>query len=385
MPGRPESNYRSLPKDVSSSVSPMSSNELLAMTQKSQERNIAQPIAYSLEKKVSIESSDPQHLMIISNVMYGSKFCDVQTFEKHMQIAQSLENTRVIFLGNLISNPPGRNIHTDVKTPQEQVDYMKGWIDTLDAQGKVLAAVRADYPKAPIRSKDRVDDVNDLLFEGVLSEGVSFPVMQNGGILEVGIISPAESGRKKTEQTYRLGLFSKLGGSKADMNKNVSAQRAFIEKIAGDADIAVVTNPYIADVTRKSQGNAPTRQELALVTSGTYVGNINGERPELTDITSRDKYASDGEPSGQVITLFSRTKETNLHLRPEHFVYDYMVNDFSKTMDTIKQAGKEADFSRSLTRRGVKLSDEDKQIFFQDQSYINNLLEEQHHPQRRRS
>jgi hypothetical protein len=380
MPRGPESNHRNSSQDVSPSVSPMSPKELIAYgTGKSQEGKIAQTPSYHLEKKVQVDTSEPLHLMIISNVFYGSKFCDVETFEKHMQIAQSLENTRVIFLGNLISNPPGRNINTDVKTPEEQVDYMKGWIDTLDAEGKVLTAVRADYPNAPLRRPDRVDDVNNVLFEGV-----SFPVMQNGGILEVGIAN-AESGKKsKTEQIYRLGLFSKTGTSKADLNKNSGVKRAFFEKMAGNADIAIISNPYIADVTQTIVGNPPTRQELTVITAGGYLGNVKGERPELTDKKIRDQYGVDGEPSGQVITLFSRTKETEVYLKPEHFVYDYMVNAVDKKLTLIQQVGKEADFSRSLTRKGIKLSSEEKQVIFQNQNYINKLLEEQHHPQRRR-
>ena len=377
MPRGPESNYRNASQDATASVPPMSAIELLGITQKTPEGTSAH-IGTSLENKVSIDSSEPQHLMIISNVLYGSRFCDVETFEKHMKIAQSLENTRVIFLGNLISNPPGRRVNTDVVSPEEQVKYMKGWIDSLDAQGKVLAATRADYPPAPLRSPDRVDDINDVLFEGV-----SFPVMQNGGVLEVGIKNPSEKS-KKTEQVYRLGLFSKTGTSKADLNKNSGIKRAFFEKIAGNADIAIVGNPYIADVTQTIVGNPPTRQELTVVTAGGYLGNITGERSELTDKKVRDQYGVDGEPSGQVITLFSRTKETEVYLKPEHFVYDYMVNAVDQKLTIIQKAGKEADFGRSLTRKGITLTPEEKQVIFQDQTYVNKLLEEQHHPQRRR-
>lgn len=383
MSGRERSIPGATPEDVLSSVSPMSSKELLdyGMQRSSQERKVTQYPSYHLEKKVQIETSDPLHLMIISNVFYGSKFCDVETFEKHMQIAQSLENTRVIFLGNLVSNPLGRNINTDVKSPREQVDYMKGWIDRLDAQDKVLTAVRADYPNAPLRSKDRVDDMNDVLFEGV-----SFPVMQNGGVLEVELTDTAEEDKKKksNSQIYRIGLFSKTGSSKADMNKNSGIKRAFLEKLAGNADLALVGNPYIADVTQTIVGNPPTRQELTIVTAGGYLGNVTGERLELTDMTSRDKYTSDGEPSGQVVTLFKRTKGTDVFLTPKQFVYDYMVEEASKKLDAIKSAGKEANFSRSLAAKGIKLSEEEKLVIFQDQNYVNKLLDEQHHPQRRR-
>ena len=74
MPRGPESNYRNASQDATASVPPMSAIELLGITQKTPEGTSAH-IGTSLENKVSIDSSEPQHLMIISNVLYSICNC----------------------------------------------------------------------------------------------------------------------------------------------------------------------------------------------------------------------------------------------------------------------------------------------------------------------
>ncbi len=390
MAGRQEA-YRGTPQD---GLLP-----LFSQASKNEPRASAQDGENSLEAKVQVATTDRFNLMVISNVNYGTRFFDEETFEKHTQMLALLENTKVILLGPLISNRPA----TDEEWVVDQHKYMKDWIDRHDAEGKILAAVRSPYPKRPrpkISRNEEGEEEDDGAYEELLLptdpneylfENVSFSVLENGGILTVGLVPPTEKKRRgkqsadPEEQLYRIALYSKSGASRVDSNKNAAIKRAYLQKVAGNADIAILGNPYVSDVTQTIVGHPPTRQELTLVTDGGYLGNATGEHPELTDRATRDSYGLDGEPSGQVITLFRRTKETRVYLQPEHFVYDYFVDAVNQRLDGISQAGKEADFHRSLSNKGIKLSESERQIIFQNQDAVNKLLQEQHHPERRRS
>src|SRR5947209_842031 len=92
---------------------------------------------YQREATITIDTDQPVHVVAVTDVFFGSSYCNKDQFLKDLDTIRQVPGAFVILAGNLIANPKkGTSRKTDILSCDEQVAVMRGHIETLDAEGK---------------------------------------------------------------------------------------------------------------------------------------------------------------------------------------------------------------------------------------------------------
>ena len=247
------------------------------------ERKISQEKA-----RVNIETDTPVTVFFIGDVHLGKSFCDHRGFMKDMKEIIRVPNTGVVFMHNLVDNAipaqyPDSLLETSIP-PEEQFPLMQGIIKKMDEEGKVLAAVQDDCHEGWSWKKAGVD-ASALLYG---YEGRQFPVLENGGRLELKI------GKK----LYQLGLYHKAGPFESHFNPSHAMRQMNRLQQQMECDVIVGAHRHRANVEKTIEGSRPSNQkEVVYIRTGTYLGTKKG----LHDRFLVDRYGRTGEPPGQSV------------------------------------------------------------------------------------
>ncbi len=291
---------------------------IVEMHNQAQEK-YAKKFIYENEATVEVQTDRPIHLIAIGDPYFGSRYCDVSKLMDDIDVIRNTPGAFVVFLGNLVSNPSRKKEKkTDTIPHEKQIEFMRALIERLVDEGKIIAAVRSPYDddskvassinltddKSDIEEDIETSDVNKRLYK----PDDPFPVLINGGNLVVSF---------PTGLSYRIGLYSKSGPYKSYINRSHGAKREFELDQAGRVDVVMTAYQRIADVSELYVGHSSERSTLAIVQSGTYRGDITGEKVHLSDLKMRDQTAREGEPSGQSVTLYAGARLIEVHLSLE--------------------------------------------------------------------
>lgn len=317
-------------------------------------------VQYKTQATVKIVTPRPIHIVAISDVYYGSKYCNEDELSRHINIVEQIPGAYIVLLGNLVANPTHRMKTTDKVHPDDQAEFMQDLIKRLDSKRKIIGAVRSHYvSEGKVLSGIQVsDDKYDIEGEDIKREeinnrlfaGVSFPVLINGGILGINLRVP-DAKDDLSPTNYKLALFSKTGPYKSYLNKSHSLVREYELSLGGEVDAVIGAFQRVGAITHRYVGHPPDRANFVAINAGTYRGNITGEDDELTDQRMRDQSARDGEPSGEALTLSPTTREMMMHLTPDALAHYHAVNSLYLDVEEIAQAGVLDQFWQ---REGVK-------------------------------
>jgi hypothetical protein len=209
----------------------------------------------------------------------------------------------VVFLGNLVDNaipakfPDG--MLANALHPHRQFETMQAQIKELDQAGKILAALDEgschegwSWQKAGISA-------TKLLYG---YEGRNFPVLSNGGILDLTV----------GQETYRIGLWHKQGPFNSNFNKSHSLLQ---NRRLGNrnTDIEAGAHHHNSEALNTWVGYLQQMTRAGFIRVGTYKGYWP-DGDGLPDRFVVDRWGKSGEPPGNSAILypFSHDLETTL-------------------------------------------------------------------------
>jgi hypothetical protein len=257
---------------------------------------------------VKIGSSLPITVFGISDIHFGSVYCDVDKFEKDMRAIEETPNTYAVLLSNLIDNGnPSQfpdSMLANSMTPNDQAKAMNDRLKRLDAQGKVLAAVQSPCHEGWLWKKMGID-INELLFADC-----KFPVLDNGGKLKV----------QMPGYEYKMALFHQFGPFGSYFNKNHPSQQLQRVVLGGWADIVMVAHSHLGEVLQTWSGVGVDRKDTTFIRTGSYKGNVSIMEGHTPDFWIKGKSGSDGEPGGEAVMLYPNERKMQTFLKPDQAI-----------------------------------------------------------------
>lgn len=272
-----------------------------------------------LEGHVQIETDLPITPFHIGDIHWGSIFTNQDLWLAHKDRILKTPGAYVIFYHNLVDNAiPGKfpnNILNNTVPPDVQFKVMQTWIKELDDAGKVLGAIEGDCHEGWSWQAAGVSASN-LLYG---YEGRKFPVLENGGILNLDLIEPLpdyyvdpdgqvqKSDKRNAHiEKYGIGLWHKQGPFNSHFNPEHSIRQNRRLYHEGETDIEVAAHNHIAAASASYVGSKGSLRPVYYLRVGTYKGvpTVLGEREFVTDKFPIDRRGISGEPPAPSTTLW---------------------------------------------------------------------------------
>lgn len=231
----------------------------------------------------SIQIPTPYPVLIggIGDVHWGSLYTDERRFRRDLDTIIGTNGMYVFLMSNLIDNAlpsqyPDSMLVAGL-SPEEQVASMRSIVKELDERGKVLAAVESPCHEGWTWKKAG-QDVNRLLFEGL-----SFPILENGGIVFL----------KIGGHLYKVGLYHQTGPYESNFNKTHALKQ--LNRLQRQCDIIIGAHKHYATVEHEYRLRTPQLTDSVYMRTGTY---------KLEDRWATKRGYSGGEPSLETVVLY---------------------------------------------------------------------------------
>lgn len=255
-----------------------------------------------LEAHVEIPNPLISTIVPIGDVHWGSIYTNYELFDKHRKTILETPGLYTILMHNLVDNGipakfPANTLANGVP-PQEQFRVMQAYIKELDENGKILGAVMSDCHEGWSGSVAGVSAAK-LLYG---YEGRNFPILENGGLLHVGI----------GEQRYVMGLWHKQGPFNSRFNPEHALRQNRRLYHEGSTDVEIGAHYHNAAASATYEGSKGDIRPVHWIRVGCYKGvpTINEETGEYDKNFVTDKWIVDragvtGQPGGTSLTLWS--------------------------------------------------------------------------------
>jgi len=251
-----------------------------------------------MEGHVEIETDMPVTIFQIGDIHSFSMFCNQELWEQHREKVLETPGTYMMFYHNLVDNAiPARypdNMLKNTMPPDVQFKTMQKWIKELDGEGKVLAAIEGDCHEGWSYQVAGVSASN-LLYG---YEGRNFPILENGGIMNVGV----------GEQKYSIGMWHKQGPYHSNFNPEHSLRQNRRLRREGSTDAEVGAHHHRAAASSNYVGSRHDMRPVHFVRVGTYKGvpTVLGEGEDyITDTWAVDRFGTSGEPPAPSIMAWA--------------------------------------------------------------------------------
>lgn len=261
---------------------------------------------YSDQVTIQFPTDRPITVYGIGDVHMGSIFSDVKRFERDMDVIADTPGAYMVIPSNLIDafipahHPSG--MQDNAITAYQQANAMNQIIRKYDDMGKILGMVRSPCHEGWIENATSVD-IQDAIFMGT-----NVPRLNNGGIVHMEFPNGAE---------FNLALYHQFGrGNGSEQNKNAATWDRLKNAKNGKVDAIMAAHSHVAEAEHAYFGENPKRKEVVLLRTGSYKGNVSGEKDAPDDRFQKDFSGRDGEPGGQAITFLPRVGQMRTHFNP---------------------------------------------------------------------
>ena len=238
---------------------------------------------------VRIPSDLPIGVAFIGDTHIGSVFTNMPEVLRKIQTVKETPNMYAIFMGNIIDNAiPAQfpdNMLSNTMNPDKQVELAQRLIKDLDASHKVIAAVTSPCHEG-WSWKKAGQDVNRLIYG---YEGRQFPVMENGGELDI----------KVGKQTYKGALYHQTGPFNSNFNETHAVKQMHRLNLQMDKDFVAGAHNHVGAVEEVFEGTGRSRRKVTYIRTGSEKGT-----GDLHDPFVQGRSGKTGEPSGQTLELF---------------------------------------------------------------------------------
>lgn len=289
-----------------------------------------------IEAHVKIPTPHIATIYHFGDIHWGSVFCNDKLWDEYRTKVMETPGAYIMFYHNLVDNAipakfPSNMLRNGVP-PDVQFSVMQSWIKELDAKGKILGAVTSDCHEG-WSWQQTGQDASKLLYG---YEGRQFPLLENGGILDVSV----------GNETYQIGMWHKQGPFHSNFNTEHSLRQLRRLRHESTTDIEVGAHYHDA-VASADWSGALNRLKLAhYLAVGTFKGVPSGdEKNYITDRWAVDKFGSSGEPPGVSTTLWPDVHRISHEVDFETGLEKHLS---LRTYYLVKEMGLEEEFTRIL-------------------------------------
>jgi len=250
------------------------------------------------DAEVEIHTRLPFLLVPTGDWHYGNVYCDIDRLQKDLKEIEDRPNTGIVLMGNLLDIPQPQHFDSVVQnplSPQEQIHTLHQLIKHLDRKHKIIAAIDNPCHEGHVWRKEGIDVLSTLF------EGVRFPIIHNGGIVNV----------KFPGAEYKVALFHQFGPFNSNFNKSHGLQQMQRLFLGGQADIVVGAHHHVGEALKTWYGEGKVRKPVVYIRSGSYKGAYE---PERRDLWIQLRAGKTGEPGGESVVLFPREKAMSAEL-----------------------------------------------------------------------
>jgi hypothetical protein len=251
-----------------------------------------------LEAHVKLDSSMPITIFHIGDIHWGSIYTNNELWDYHRNKILETPGAYVLLYHNLVDNGipakfPSNTLANGVP-PESQFRVMQTWLKELNDAGKILGAIDGDCHEGWSSQVAGVS-VGKLLYG---FEGRKFPLLENGGILYLGI----------GEQTYGIGMWHKQGPFNSRFNPEHALRQNRRLNHESKTDIEVGAHYHNAVASASWEGSKNDIKQVNWIRVGTYKGvpSFVGEEPNfITDKWAIDKFGTSGNPPAPSTTFWN--------------------------------------------------------------------------------
>mgnify|MGYP001591874002 CR=1 FL=1 len=281
---------------------------------------------FQMEGKAVIDTTMPITLFPIADIHFGSVYSNVELWEKHRKAISETPGAYVVFLHNLVDNDikfKNANMPNGIP-PHEQFRVMQKWIKDLDQEGKVLGAIWSDCHDGWSMAQAGIE-AEKLLFG---YEGRKFPVIENGGILNLEV----------DEQKYSIGLWHKQGPFNSRFNPEHALRQNRRLNHEGATDVEIGAHYHNTAASANYEGAKNRMKPVHFIRVGTYKGvptSLN-EQEYITDRWAVEKFGSSGEMPGTALMFFNKEHRIDNSLDFETAMEKHMA---IRTLALVREMG----------------------------------------------
>jgi len=290
------------------------------------------------EGNIKIKTNMPVTIIPIGDIHWGSIFTNYELWEHHRKAILETPGVYTVFMHNLVDNGiPGKfpnNTLNNGVPPADQFRAMQTYIKELDKKGKVLGAVTSDCHEGWSWAVAGVD-ASALLYG---YKGRKFPVIENGGILNVKV------GERRDAQTYSIGLWHKQGPFNSRFNPEHALRQNRRLYHEARTDIEIGAHYHNTSASASYEGSRDLQRAVNFIRVGTYKGTSH-KREDVTDRWSVDKFGNSGNLPGASIILWN-----NRHMVDNQMDFDTAIEKHMaiRTFALIKEMGLEDRFNNLM-------------------------------------
>ena len=249
---------------------------------------------FQMEGEAIIDTTMPVTVFPIGDIHFGSVYSNTELWEHHRKTISETPGAYVVFLHNLVDNDikfKNNNMPNSIP-PWEQFRVMQKWIKDLDGQGKVLGAIWSDCHEG--WSMAQTGTEAEKLLYGY--EGRKFPVIENGGILNLQV----------ADEKYQIGLYHKQGPFNSNFNPEHALRQNRRLRHEGRTDAEIGAHYHNTAASANYEGAKTTLRPVHYIRVGTYKGvPFADEKDYVTDRWAVEKFGTTGQTPGTALMFWN--------------------------------------------------------------------------------
>jgi hypothetical protein len=272
---------------------------------------------YQDEATVKVNNDNPVTIYAIGDVHFGAASNNMELFKRDMEIIRQTPNAYMVILSNMIdafipTHHAGGKLDSPLRLDVE-AEAMNGLMKELASEEKVLAMVQSPCHEGWVDTHAGVD------IQKTIFRDTGIPMLENGGVLNMEFLNG---------KVFRAGLWHQPGSG--GEGKNTASWNHQSKSRIGTMDAIMIGHSHVSESEQAFFGEHPNRNEVVLIRSGSYKGNVSNEKGAIADRFQRGHSGRDGEPGGQAVTFIPRTGELRSHFNPLRAAeYQQKLNKFA--------------------------------------------------------
>lgn len=230
----------------------------------------------------------------------GAMSSNQELFKLHTYLIAATPNVYGVGLSNYIDAfLPVHHAGGKLDSPMPVLKEAMAMNDRLKkmGEGKMLGMVHSSCHEGWAETLAGID------LQQIMAMDTDIPLLENGGVVEIKF----PNGKK-----FSLGLWHKAG--RGGPGKNSPSWSHHANSRLGTTDAIMIGHSHVAEVEQAYFGEHPNRNEVAMIRTGSYKGNVLNEDGEITDRFQRSNSGRDGELGGQAVTYNPMTGDMRVHM-----------------------------------------------------------------------
>jgi len=214
---------------------------------------------------------------------FGSDKVDYLLWDKHQTMVLENDGMYEAIVGderdNFVNPKFRQGLYEGILNPEEQAEYMKFYMEQLDAKSKIIARVTGNHDFWTWEG-------SGINFETFWYKGMKSPLLRNGGFVHL----------QANKVPYEIYMHHGQSIFNSNFNPNHATRRAY--EMQGAFDVGVLGHKHVSEVAHGYKNSDSKQHDLVMVRTGTY---------KLSDEYSRSRQLGRGQPPGATV-LFSTSE-----------------------------------------------------------------------------